>query len=82
MLRKGVDPYEYTDDWKRFNEISLPDKEVFDSHLNMEDIANANYTNAKRVCKDFEIKHLWKYHVLFVQSDTLLLADEFENIEK
>ena len=33
----------------------------------------------KRVCKDFEIKNLEQYHDLYVQSDALLLADEFEN---
>ena len=33
----------------------------------------------KRVCKDFEIKYLGEYHDLYVQSNTLLLADVFEN---
>ena len=37
---------------------SLLKKENFYSHLNMEDITDADYTHAKRVCKDFEIKHL------------------------
>ena len=45
----------------------------------MEDIADADYAHAKRVCKDFEIKNLGEYHDLYVQSDTLLLADVFEN---
>ena len=35
--------------------------------------------HAKRVCKDFEIKNLREYHDLNVQSDTLLLADVFQN---
>ena len=67
------------DDWEKFNETSLPEKENFCSHLNTEDITNANYAHAKRVCKDFELKNSGKYHDLYVQSDTLLLADEFEN---
>ena len=29
LLRKGVYPYEYMDSWQRFDETSLPDKEVF-----------------------------------------------------
>ena len=45
----------------------------------MEDITDADYGHIKRVCKDFEIKNLGKYHDLFVQSDTLLLPDVFEN---
>ena len=32
-----------------------------------------------RVYKDFEIKNLGKYHDLYVQGDTLLLPDVFEN---
>ena len=36
--RKGVYPYEYMDDWEKFNEISLPEKENFYSHLNMENL--------------------------------------------
>ena len=56
MLRKGVSPYEYIDNWEKFNETSSPEKEDFYSHLNMEDITDADYAHAKRVCKYFEIK--------------------------
>ena len=38
LLRKGVYPYEYMDNWEIFNETSLPSKESFYSNLNMEDI--------------------------------------------
>ena len=44
------------DDWEKFNEITLPEKEEFYGNLNMEDITNADYMHVKRVCKDFEIK--------------------------
>ena len=44
------------DDWEKFNETSLPGKENFYGHLNMEDITDADYEYAKRVCKDFTIK--------------------------
>ena len=49
------------------------------SHLNMEDITDTDYMHAKKFCKDFEVNKLGEYHDLFVQSDTLLLADVFEN---
>ena len=45
----------------------------------MEDITDADYAHTKRVCKDFEIKNVGEYHDFYVQSDTLLLADVFEN---
>ena len=45
----------------------------------MEDITDADYTNAKRVCEVFDIKSLREYHDFYVQSDTLLLADVFGN---
>ena len=67
------------DDWKKFNETSLLVKEDFYSQLNMEDIINADHAHIKGVCKDFETKKLGEYHDLYVQSDTLLLADVFEN---
>ena len=78
-MRKGVYSYEYMDDWEKFNETSLPEKEDFYSHLNVGDIADADYTHAKRVRKNFEIKSSAEYHDLYVLSDTLLLADVFEN---
>ena len=44
------------DDWEKFNETSLPEKKHFYSHLNVEDVADAEYAHAKRVCEDSEIK--------------------------
>ena len=49
----GVYLYEFIDDWEKFHVIPLPEKEDFYSHLNVEDITDADYMHAKRVCKDF-----------------------------
>ena len=57
------------DDWEKFNETSLPEKENFYSHLNMVDITDADYVHSKRDCNDFEIKHLGENRNLFLQSD-------------
>ena len=67
------------DSWEKFKEKSIPDKESFYSKINKEDTANGEYAHAQKVWKVFKIKNLSKYHDLYVQSDTLLLADVFEN---
>ena len=67
------------DSWQRFDETSLPDKEVFYSNLNMEDITDVKYRHGKKVFEYLINKNLDDYHDLYVQSDTLLLADVFEN---
>ena len=79
LLKKGVYPYEYMDNWERFNEISLPSKESFYSNLNMENIDDIDHRHGNNVFKRFKLKNLGEYHDLYVQSDTLLLADVFEN---
>ena len=48
MLRKGVYPCKYMDGWKRFDKTSLPDKEDFCSNLNIKDITDADYEQAKK----------------------------------
>ena len=74
LLRKGVYPYEYMDNWERLDETSLPSKESFYSNLNMEKIEDIAYRHGNNM-----LKNLGEYHGLYVQSDTLLLADAFEN---
>ena len=82
LLRKGVYPYGYMDSWEKFNETSLPIREDFYSHLNMEDIEDIediDYRHGNNVFNNFKLNNLGDYHDLYVQSDTLLLADVFEN---
>ena len=67
------------DSWNRFKEESLPDKEYFYSELNKEHITDEDYAHAQKVWNTFNIKNLGEYHDLYVQSDTALLADVFEN---
>ena len=56
----------------QWNIITL-NKEFY-SHLNLDYITYTDYAHARKVCKDFEIKKSY-----WVQSNTLLLADIFEN---
>ena len=79
LLRKGVYPYEYMDSWERFDKTSLPDKKAFYSSLNMEDITDVDHRHAKKVFKNLNDKTLGDDHDFYVQSDTLLLVDAFED---
>ena len=72
----------HSNDWEKFNEITLSEKQEVYSKLNMEEITDADYMHGKRVCKDFQIKHLDEYHDLYLKSDALILADVFENFRK
>ena len=67
------------DSWKRFKEESLRDKEYFYSKLNNEHITDEGYAHARKVWNTLKIKNLGEYRDLYVQSDTALLADVFEN---
>ena len=78
LLRKGIYPYEYMDSWERFNETSLPSKKDFYSELILEDISDSDYEHAKKVFKKY-CKNMGDYHDLYVQTDTHLLPDVYEN---
>ena len=67
------------DGWNKFNEKALPGMESFYSSLTMEDISKTDYAHANNVFKKFNLNNLGEYHDLYVRSDTLLLADVFEN---
>ena len=82
LLRKGVYPYEYMDGWNKYNEKLIPRKELFYSNLTLENISEVDYMHANNVFKTFELNNLGDYHDLYVRSDTLLLADVFENFRK
>ena len=69
------------DSWERFSKTSLPDKKAFYSELSLEDIDNKDYAHAQNLFEEFKLKSLGNYHD-YVQSDTLLLADVFENFRR
>ena len=79
LLRKGVYSNEYMDGWDKFNEKIIPSKELFYSNLTLENISEVDYMHANNVFKTIELNNLGDYHDLYVRSDTLLLADVFEN---
>ena len=79
LLRKGVYPYEFMVNWKRFKELVPLEEDYYYSNLNMEGITKEDTKHVKNLCNTFKIKIIGEYHNLYVQSDTTLLADVFEN---
>ena len=80
LLRKGVYPYKFMDNWNTFNETELPSKDKFHSDLYMSDITDNDYEHANMVWNTR--RDLGLYHDLYVQSDILLLTDVFEAFRK
>ena len=71
LQKKWLPSWIYGWFWKiQWNIITT--KRGFLKSLKYANITNADYTHVER---DFEIKNLKEYHDLYVQSDTLLLAD-------
>ena len=56
LLRKGIYPYKYMDDWNRFDEDQLSEKSSFYSNLNMKEISDIDYRHAEKVFNKFSIK--------------------------
>ena len=81
LLRKGVYPYKYMDSRERFNETSLPPKNDFYSELTLEDISDKDCEHAQKVFKE-NCADVGNYHDLYVQTDTLLLADVFKKLRE
>ena len=50
VLRGGIYPYKYMNEWKKLNETSLPGTEEFYGNLNMEDFTNADVRNDAKKC--------------------------------
>ena len=51
ILKKGAYPYEYIDNYNRFDEEKLPDKDAFYSSLNEAGIKDNEYKHAQEVWK-------------------------------
>ena len=83
LIRKGIYPYEYMDNWDRFEETALPPASSFYSKLNMSGVSDQDYDHACKVWRDFEIKNLGEYHHdLYLRTDVILLANVFKAFRK
>ena len=79
LIRKGIYPYDYMNNWDRFNDNRLPKKEQFYSNLNMNGVSDIEHEHACKVWKEFGIKNMGEYHDLYLRTDVILSANVFES---
>ena len=77
LIKRFASTYELCD--KDLNKFILLLRKDFYSNLNMEDISDIDYRHANNIFNQFKLNNLGDYHDLYVKSDTLLLADVFNN---
>ena len=82
LLKKQIYPYEHMDSFERFGETELPEKEKFYSSLSGKGITDEEHAHAKQVWEVLGCRNLGEYHNWYVATDTVLLADVFENFRK
>ena len=67
------------DDVRRFEETTLPPKEAFYNDLAKQHISEEDYMFVKKLWKTFDLQNLGELHDLYMETDTLLLADVFQH---
>ena len=82
MIRKGIYPYSYMDDWTKYHDNSRELTENFTNDLTSDSISEADFKFYNKVCDKYNITNLGEYHDLYLKCDVLLLADVFENFRK
>src|SRR5258708_12326927 len=66
LLQKQIYPYEYIDNFNKFNEQNLPLKEDFYSSLNYNKISEEDYKHPLSISTIFPIKSLHQSHDLYL----------------
>lgn len=84
LLNKGIYPYEYVKNCSVFEEEELPPIEEFRSTLSSSKgkITEAQYEYAQKIWRVFKCKTFKDYHLLYLSTDILLLADCFMNYRR
>ena len=78
LTKKGIYPYDYFDNNKKYNEQKLPDKEEFFNKINNKNISDEDYEHAKNVFEKFNCKNLLDYSILYLKTDICHLSDVFQ----
>jgi hypothetical protein len=82
VTRKGVYPYEYFDNFTKFDESTLPPQTAFFNSLSGDSVSDDDFLHAHNVYKVFEMNNLWNYHDLYLLTDIFLLTDVLVSFRK
>ena len=78
LTKKGIYPYDYFDNTKKYNEQKLPNKEEFFNKINNKNISDEDYNHAKNVFEKFKCENLLDYSILYLKTDICHLSDVFQ----
>ena len=89
LKQKGTYPYEYMNNFERFNEEKLPPRKYFfsstkkgkidnDGKISNGHVSNKDYLTCEKIWNKFDMKNMGNYHDHYLKKDVLLLADVFE----
>ena len=82
LCRKGFYPYEWVDGSDKMDYNGLPPMDAFYSKLTQKRITAKEYIHAWKVYKTLKCQTFKDYHMTYLKTDVLLLADVFENFRK
>lgn len=82
IRKKGIYPYDYMNNWSKFEETQLPIKHYFYNSITEEHISESQYKHANEVWNHFNINNLGEYTDLYLKTDVLLLCDVFEHFRR
>ena len=82
LLRKGVYPYEFMNDWDKLALPNLTSRAEFFNSIKQEECSEGDYAHAQKMWNLFECRTMQDYMNLYLKTDVLILADVFENFRR
>ena len=78
LTKKGIYPYDYFDNIKKYKENKIPIKSGFFNKISKKNISNEDYKHAQNVFKKFKCRSSLDYNILYLKTDLCHLADIFQ----
>jgi hypothetical protein len=82
LCKKGHYPYEWVDSDEKLKFEGLPERRDFYSKLSQQGLTEEEYQHARNVYEVTNCKTFLDYHLIYLKTDVVLLADVFENFRE